>query len=270
MYTVKQLFSMAYPLIGQHGASYAVWSNQFIHLVNMAVAMIYDYEGMHWSRQHRKDLFNMNEQSQWALFSRRPVRKIDKFWYWNWKDVDKVWLDPCYCNMNLPEKTIKPCCDCNCVEECQPLDLKEILPQNKLCAFEYQISWSPIAWMGWMDWRIIKVDLWNLAPNDLWVTYFCWPVKLEKFDDIVPLPDTYMQVAVWIIAALVLPMYGIARQQEDITYYSLYRKELDYLRKHDTIVMEQIVLAENHMPDVNSFLPSNNWSGFSSLNIWQW
>lgn len=52
--------------------------------------MVYNYEGMHWSWQHRKDLFNMNKQSQGALFSRWPVRKIDKFWGGNWKDVDKV------------------------------------------------------------------------------------------------------------------------------------------------------------------------------------
>lgn len=272
MYTVKQLMSMTRPLINQHGASYAVWPNNFIHLVNMAVSMIYDYEGMHRSRQHRKDLFNMNKEHQWALFSRWPVRKIDKFRWGNWKDVDKVGIDNCFCNMNLPDKVIPACCNCNCTHECQPIDLQEILPQNQLCGMQYQISWSAIAWMWGMDWRIIKVDLWNLEVDDLRVTYFCWPVKLEKFDDIVPLPDTYMQVAVWIIAALVLPMYGVARQQEDLTYYSLYRKELDYLRKHDTIVMEKIHLPENHLPDINWFLPANNWkwlfTSIENVNPW--
>ena len=269
MYTVKQLMSLSYPLISQHWASYAVWPNQFIHLVNVAINMIYDYEGMHRSWQHRKDLFNMNEQNQWALLSRRPVRKIDKFWWWNWKDVDKVGIDKCYCDMNLPDKIIKPCCECNCFEECKPLPLKEILPQNKLCAMEYQISGSFIAGMWGMDGRIVKVDLGNLAIDDLWMTYFCGPVKMEKFDDIVPLPDTYMQVAMWIIAALVVPMYWVARQQEDLTYYSLYRKELDYLRKHDTIVMEKLTIPQNHMPDVNDFLPTTPSVPFTSVNIWQ-
>lgn len=171
--------------------------------------------------------------------------------------------------MNLPDKIIKPCCECNCFEECKPLPLKEILPQNKLCAMEYQISGSFIAGMWGMDGRIVKVDLGNLAIDDLWMTYFCGPVKMGKFDDIVPLPDTYMQVAMWIIAALVVPMYWVARQQEDLTYYSLYRKELDYLRKHDTIVMEKLTIPQNHMPDVNDFLPSTPSVPFTSVNIWQ-
>lgn len=266
MYTVKQLMSMTRPLISQAWASYAVWPNQFIHLVNMAVSMVYNYEGMHWTWQHRKDLFNMNEQSQWALLARWPVRKIDKFWWWNWRDVDKVWLDQCYCNMNLPDKIIKPCCECDCVEPCSPIELKEILPQNKLCAMEYQISWSFIAGMWWLDGRIVKVDLGNLKVDDLWMTYFCGPVKMEKFSDIVPLPDSYMQVAVWIIAALVIPMYWIARQQEDLTYYSLYRKELDYLRKQDTIIFEQLNLPDNWLwPSLWQEL--NKYQTFTSVNL---
>jgi len=45
-----------------------------------------------------------------------------------------------------------------------------------------------------------------------------------------------------------VPQQGIARQQEDLTYYSLYRKELDYLRKHDTIVPETLEIVDNAMP----------------------
>lgn len=265
MYTVKQALSLCWPMISQHWASYAVWPNQFINLANMAINMIYNYEWMHWSRQHRKDLFNMNERSQWALFTRWPVRKIDKFRWGNWKDVDKVWLDQCYCNMNLPDKElISPCCECNCTQPCSPLDLKQILPQNKLCAMEYQISGSPIAGMWWFDWRIVKVDLWDLKINDLRVTYFCWPVKMEKFSDIIPLPDSYMQVFAWIVAAHVVPMYWVARQQEDLTYYSLYRKELDYLRKHDTIVPEELVLPNNWLNETSLWW---EFQTFTSVNI---
>lgn len=63
---------------------------------------------------------------------------------------------------------------------------------------------------------------------------------MEKRNDIVPVPDSYVHVLAWIIAATVVPMVGVSRQQEDLTYFSLYRKELDYLRKHDTIVPEEI------------------------------
>lgn len=146
-FKVKELLDTTYVLLGQHGASYAVGPNNFIHLVNQAVSMVYNYEGMHWSWQHRKDLFNMNGQSQGALFARRPVRKIDKFWAGNWVDVDKVGIDKCFCNMNLPENVIPACCECNCVIPCEPLPLKEILPQNQLCAGQYQISGGAIAGM---------------------------------------------------------------------------------------------------------------------------
>lgn len=101
----------------------------------------------------------MNNQSQGVLFSRRPVRKVDKFWGGNWKDVDKIGIDPCYCNMNLPDKVIPACCECNCVAPCEPILLSEALPQNQLCANQYQISGSAIAGMGGLDGRIIKVDL---------------------------------------------------------------------------------------------------------------
>jgi len=258
---------MVYPMIGQHGVSYACWPNQFIHLINQALNMIYNYEWMHWSWQHRKDLFNMNERSQWALLSRWPVRKIDKFWWGNWKDVDKVGIDPCYCNLNLPDKVILPCCTCDCVAPCKPLDLMEILPQNKLCGGMYQISWGFVVWMWGLDQRIIKVDLWWTVIDDLWVTYFCGPVKMEKFSDVVPLPDSFMHVLAWIIAALVVPMYWVARQQEDLTYYSLYRKELDYLRKHDSIIPEDIEMPDN---GINADLDGYPSTPFTYISTNQW
>lgn len=269
-YSVKQFAPLIYPIVNQHGVSYAVWPNNLIHLINLWVNMIYNYEWMHWSWQHRKDLFNMNEQSQWALLSRWPIRKIDKFWWGSWKDVDKIWIDKCYCNLNLPDKDIiKPCCECNCLAPCKPLELNEILPQNKLCANQYQISGSFIWGMWWLDWRIVKVDLWNQVVNDLWMSYFCWPVKVEKFDDIIPLPDSFIHILAWIIWATVVPQQGIARQQEDLTYYSLYRKELDFLRKADTIAPETLELPDNGMPQDNSAeFPSAPFIWVNLGNTW--
>ena len=263
MYTVRDAFKFCYPLIWQAWASYAVWPNQFLYLMNHAINMIYNYEGMHWTRQHRKDLFNMNWQSQGALLSRRPVRKIDKFRTAWWKDIDKIWLDSCYCNMNLPDKVIWACCECSCPLPCKPLDLMEILPQNNLCANSYQISWSYVPGMWGLDWRIVKVDTGNTPINDLRMTYFCGPIKMEKFDDIVPLPDSFMHVLWWIIAALVIPMTGAWRQQEDLSYYKLYRNELDYLRKHDTIVPESIDVSDIWLP-----WQSNNFTSIGNSIQW--
>ena len=60
-------------------------------------------------------------------------------------------------------------------------------------------------------------------------------------------------------------MQGIARQQEDLTYFSLYRKELDYLRKHDTIVPEEI-----QIPDIGANLTNTMSPNFNSILSEKW
>lgn len=81
---------------------------------------------------------------------------------------------------------------------------------------------------------------------------------MEKFDDVVPLPDSFMHVVAWIIAGTVVPLAGTARQQEDLNYYSLYRKELDYLRKADNIVPKRIELDRPVVPTYAP-MPQSNW-----------
>lgn len=49
--------------------------------------------------------------------------------------------------MNLPDKVIPACCECNCTTPCQPINLMQILPQNQLCAGQYQISGGAVAGM---------------------------------------------------------------------------------------------------------------------------
>lgn len=247
-YTVKDVYNFVYPMIWQHWASRLIWPNNFIYLINLAINMVYNYEGYIRSFMHRLDLFNMNEKWQGALLSRWPVRKIDRF-RTSWRrDVDKIVEDPCICDMNLPDKVIPPCCACECPLPCTPLDLAQIQPHNKLCPWTYQISGSFYAGMWGFDGRIVKVDVWNTTVNDLRMSYFCGPVKMEKFSDVVPLPDSFMHILAWIIAGTVVPLAWISRQQEDLNYYSLYRKELDYLRKADNMVPKEIVLDSPIVP----------------------
>ncbi len=245
-YTVREAFHFATTALGSHGLSRLVGPNNFMYLINQAVNMVYNYNWYTWTWTHRKDLFDLKKWSLWVLLSRWPVRTIDKFRTWKRTDVDKLQEDECEraCKLELPDWVIKPCCECNCIAPCKPLDLKEIQPQNQLCAWQYQISWSYIPWMWWMDWRIVKVNLWNIEPELLWMTYYCWPVKLETYDDIVPLPDSFIHVLWWIIAALVVPPRWAARSQEDLSYYSLYRKELEYLKALDNIYPKEVNLAQ--------------------------
>lgn len=234
MYTVRQAYEFLYPMINQHGATRLVWPNNFIPLINHAIAMVYNYEWYIRSFTHRKDLFHMANKTQWVLASRRPVRVIDKFWAGPWKDVYNIQKDECYCNFKLPDKAIKACCECGCIEECEPLPLKKILPHNKLCAGQYQVAWGFVPWQGGLDGRIVHVDT-GKPVEALWMSYFCWPVPMQTFDDIIPLPDAFVPILALIMAAIVLPNHWASRQQEDLNYYSLYRKELDYLKKVDNI-----------------------------------
>lgn len=66
-----------------------------------------------------------------------------------------------------------------------------------------------------------------------------------------------MHVLGWIIAAMVVPLRGAARAQEDLNLHSLYRKELDYLRKIDNIHPKEVVF-DSPNSDVNktAFIPN--------------
>lgn len=108
--------------------------------INHAINMIYNYEGYIWTWSHRKDAFVMNTETTGSLLTRRPVRKVDKFRTSRYTDVDKIKEDPCVCPVNPPSDLVRPCCDCNCTAPCDPFLLDQILPQNQLCAGQFQIS----------------------------------------------------------------------------------------------------------------------------------
>lgn len=256
-YTVKEALNFVYPHIWQNGASRLINTNQIMFAMNHALNMIYNYEWYIWSWTQRKDAFAMN-WTVGSLLSRWPVRKVDKFWTTKFTDVDRISEDPCVCPIDPPADLVKPCCECSCkaTAQCKPLILDQILPQNNLCDNQYQISWSFTAGQGGLDGRILKVKL--AEPTDvLWVSYFAGPVKLEKLTDIVPLPDSYMHVLGWIIAAMVVPLWGASRAQEDLNLHSLYRKELDYLRKIDNIHPKEVVF-DSPNSDINKtpFIPN--------------
>lgn len=239
-YTVKEAIQFAYPIVGQHWVSRLIGTNNLMMLVNQAISMIYNYWGFHiWSWAHRSDAFVLDGKETWTLLSRRPVRKVDKFWTSAYRDIDKITEDPCVCPTPTPETPVQPCCVCNCTRPCEPLVLDEILPQNQLCAGQYQISWGFTPWQWGMDGRLVRVNTWK-PVEVLWMTYFAWPLKLEKFTDLVPLPDSIVYLIWWIIWAMTIPMRWAARSQEDLNLMSLVRKELDALRAIDNIYPKRL------------------------------
>ena len=87
--------------------------------------------------------------------------------------------------------------------------------------------------MWWLDWQIVRVN--TGIQNDFWLrmTYYCWPTKVSKPDDQVPIPDSFMHLAAKIIAANCMPMTWEQREQDDLQYYSTFRREMECLVKQD-------------------------------------
>lgn len=193
------------------------------------------------------------------LVTRRPVATVDKFYSAQRKDVDGT-IAPCACEDDLPDDTYTCPCEVPCdAPECQPLQMRRVLPQNVLCNNEYQVSWSEILWMWGMDWRIIKVNLQDVTNlNYLFVTYYRGPKHITSRDEIVPIPDSYMHILGFIMAAIVVPLYGIMMQQQDLNYRSLARKELDYMKMADNIFPSSARFDPNY-PAISKPTPNPVW-----------
>lgn len=244
MYVVKDFLHFLYPLIWQNWVTRLAWSDDLYFLTNQAINEIYNFQPeradhrFHWSWTHRKDLFHMSEDKKWmwVCFTRRPVRMVDEFWTSKRNDVYDLQEDKCYCDMNLPEDTwiIKSCaCDCDCFAPCEPIELKQIRPHANLCPWTFQIAWWFTKWMWWLDWQIVRVNTWLNQDVWLWMTYYCWPTKVSKPNDQVPIPDSFMHLAAKIIAANCMPMTWEQREQDDLQYYSTFRREMECLVKQD-------------------------------------
>lgn len=244
MYVVKDFLHFLYPLIWQNWVTRLAWSDDLYFLTNQAINEIYNFQPekadhrFHWSWTHRKDLFHMSADKKWmwVCFTRRPVRMVDEFWTSKRNDVYDLQEDKCYCDMNLPEDTwiIKSCaCECDCFVPCESIELKQIRPHANLCPWTFQIAWWFTKWMWWLDWQIVRVNTWINQDIWLWMTYYCWPTKVSKPDDQVPIPDSFMHLAAKIIAANCMPMTWEQREQDDLQYYSTFRREMECLVKQD-------------------------------------
>ena len=262
-YTARDALKFAYPLLSQHGATRAIWGNSFFYSLNTAINFIYSYNGYIRSRQHVKDAFVITGKKHMKLITRWPVATVDKFFLSQWKDVDGT-IRPCDCADDLPDDTYTCPCEIPCNwPECQPIKMRRVLPQNVLCENEYQVSWSEIKWMWGLDWRIIKVNLADVTNvNSLFVTYYRGPKHITGRDDIVPIPDSFMHILWYIIAAHTVPLYGIMMAQQDLNYRSIARKELDFMK-----------MADNVFPDSTRFDPSYPFAEKAQPNpvgMWQY
>ena len=82
--------------------------------------------------------------------------------------------------------------------------------------------------------------------TSLWVTYFRGVKHVTGRDDPIPLPDNFMHVLALLIAAQIVPLYGIMMEQQDLNYLALARKELDALKMQDNIFPKDMRFNPNY------------------------
>ena len=107
--------------------------------------------------------------------------------------------------------------------------------------------------MGGLNGRIIKVNLME-EPTALRVTYFRGVKHVVNRDDIVPIPDNFIHVLALLVAAQIVPLYGIMLENQELNYLSQARKELDALKMQDNI-----------FPSDMRFNPAYPFSGEQSM-----
>ncbi len=254
MYTLREWLKFAYPLIWQAGATASIGTEQFLATANSALNMVYNYLWYDRSWQHEKALFKLSseDRTQRKLLTKHPVKKIDKFFSTRWVDVEK-WATACNMDCDLKDPELLCQYDCGeCLVSCSPMEMAWVLPNNQLCVWQYQIWWwnfVPELW--WQQWKIIRASLPKWVDT-FWVTYFRWVEHMKSFDDIIPLPDSFITARAYFMAWYVVPLYWIMMQQQDLNYMSLARKELDSLKMWDNIRHEKIKYAHDKHPVVTS------------------
>jgi len=229
--TLKDWLDYVYPILAQHWATRAIWSKHFLHVANHALNVIYNYQWYIRSWQHVKDVFISHSDSKhkWRLATRRPVERVDRFYTSTRSDVE--WkIDVCECP-EIPDD-ITCYSKCWCDPTCTAINMNRRLPQNELCAWEYKVSWSDQLWMWWLNWSIISAYV--QSPTEvLRVSYYKWLKLLKSFDEVLPIPDSFLTAWAYFIAWIIVPSYWVMMQQQELNFMSMWRKELDSLRMHD-------------------------------------
>jgi len=252
MYKLRDWLKLVYALVWQTWSTSAIWmDDQFIFIANSALNMIYNYQWFKRSWQHTKELFNLSNSQRvsWKLLTQHPIRTVDKFFVSKRIDVEKS-ATACDINCDLEDVECPFECDPCSPVSCRPIELSWILPNDNLCPWQYQVWWwNFVSELWWIQWSIIRVYL-EIPVDTLWVTYFRWVKHMKSYDDIIPLPDSFITARAYFVAWHIVPMYGIMMQQQDLNYMSLARKELDSLKMWDNIFHKKVIYDENKHPTV--------------------
>ena len=249
-FKARDALRFVWPHIWQYWAIYSYWTDNFLYLLNTCVEMVYWENWFLWSWEHIKEAFtNYTPDADWVitLITTYPIVEIDKFRTGKMTPINWV-ASACDCPQPVPNpcpETVPQhhCCGCHsCYCECTNWEehtYTKVLPQNKLCSGEYQVSGWDNPWMWWLSWRIIKV---KPHCNTAWlrVTYYRGPNFIKTFDDIVPLPQSRV--------ATVLPflMASFVNIDRSAFFAWLYAKKIADLKNQDNIFPKTMVFDPNY------------------------
>lgn len=258
-FTARDALRFVWPFIWQYWAIYSFWTDNFLYLLNTCIELLYAENGYLWTWQHIKEAYtNLTADWEWAisLLTKYPIRTVDKFF--TWRMVPMPWVaTACDC----PPEPENPCtytyawwscicctsCCASCTNDC-PLEFTQILPHNKLSAWEYQIPWWDLPWMWGLNWRIIRLKP-SATLQWLWVTYYRWPNFIKSFDDLVPLPQSRVAT---VLPLLMASMINIDRS----AYFQwMYSKKISDLKNEDNVFPKTMVFDPNY-PFYGSSIPT--------------
>lgn len=235
------------PFIWQYWAIYSFWSDNFLYLLNTCIDMVYGENWYLWSWEHTKESFpNLTPDADWVitLVTKYPIVAVDKFFTGNMLPMNWV-ASACDCpdpdpNPCLPYVPDWACCSSYCVCTCwEEHEYTKVLPQNKLCAGEYQVSWWDNPWMWGLNGRVIRVK--PLGPVTwFWVTYYRWPNFITNFDEIVPLPKD------WVSTVLPFLLASMINVDRSAFFSALYTKKITDLKNQDNIFPKKMVFDPNY------------------------
>ena len=249
-FTARDALKFARPFIWQYWSIYAFWTDSFLFILNTCIEMIYAENWYIWTWQHTKESYtNLVSDGDWAvtLLTKYPIKTIDRFY--TWKMTPLQWVATA-CDCPVPEPD--PCnytwawdcwCCCRssacCCTDGQELDISQILPQNKLWCWDYQISTWDLPGMWGLSWRAIKFKP-NGNISGLRVTYYRWPNSIKTFDDIVPLPQSRVAT---VLPLLISTFVNIDRSG---FFYQLYAKKIEDLKKEDNVFPKKVQFDPNY------------------------
>lgn len=234
--TARKILKALRPILNQHWATYSIWANNFLEFVNAAVLSVWNYNGYIWKWQHIAEQITVLSTDPIQHTTNFPIYLVDRFFIGT-KPNNTGTTNWCEC----PAPDVWPCdwYTTYLKECCAPLFLKQELPHNTLCDWYYQIAWWYVENQWGEHWSIVRIRPWGNIPK-LYMTYFRHFEEALDLDEVIRIPYTFLNAIKYRMATDIIPTYWQYKAWQEQFYYTMFEKEIESLRKWDTIYSDKI------------------------------